>query len=166
MKHIIMLAGAAALSFAGPAFAKPGQGHGHGNGYGHAKGFDDQGDDEDEGLGGQRFGYGAGGCPPGLAKKTPACVPPGQARKQQQVALGQNVYAQVPYGYANPYAVNQVPYGYANPYAMGQVPYGYANPYAASPYGAYAAPGYANPYGYGYNPQAQMVQQIIGSLIR
>ncbi len=36
------------------------------------------------------FGAGAvwsgppGGCPPGLAKKSPACVPPGQARKMNR----------------------------------------------------------------------------------
>jgi len=29
----------------------------------------------------RRLGYGAGGCPPGLAKKSVACMPPGQARK-------------------------------------------------------------------------------------
>src|SRR6476469_1068990 len=102
MKQIVMLAGAAALSFAGPAFAKPGQGHGQGNGRGHAYGYgygneaDD--DDQDEGFGGQRFGYGAGGCPPGLAKKTPACIPPGLARQQQQQAIA----AQNAYGYRSP----------------------------------------------------------------
>ena len=164
MKQIIMLAGAAALSFAGPALAKPGQGHGQGNGHGHAFGYANEVDDDeqDEGLGGQRFGYGAGGCPPGLAKKTPACIPPGLARQQQGIA------AQNPYAYGNPYAVNQVPYGYANPYAVGQVPYGYANPYAGNAYGAYGAPVYGNPYGYGYgyNPGAQVLQQVLGSLVR
>lgn len=29
----------------------------------------------------RRLGYGAGGCPPGLAKKPVACMPPGQAKK-------------------------------------------------------------------------------------
>jgi len=29
----------------------------------------------------RRLGYGAGGCPPGLAKKAVACVPPGQAAR-------------------------------------------------------------------------------------
>nr|WP_318272580.1 hypothetical protein [Paracoccus saliphilus] len=29
----------------------------------------------------------AGHCPPGLAKKSPPCVPPGQARKQRQETL-------------------------------------------------------------------------------
>jgi hypothetical protein len=55
MKHVILLAGAAALAAAGPVLAKPG----HGNGNGH----------------------GGGGCPPGLAKKNNGCMPPGQARK-------------------------------------------------------------------------------------
>ena len=36
--------------------------------------------DRDE-LFGRRLGYGAGGCPPGLAKKPVACMPPGQAAK-------------------------------------------------------------------------------------
>lgn len=161
MKQIIMLAGAAALSFAGPALARPGQGHGHGNGHGHAYayGYGNDVDDEDEGLGGQRFGYGVGGCPPGLAKKTPACVPPGLPRQQ-------SVYGHSAYGYASPYGVNAIPYGYANPYAVGQVPYGYASPYAVNPYGAYGAPVYGNPYGYGYDPRTQVLQQVIGSLIR
>jgi hypothetical protein len=56
MKHLLLLAGAAVLGFAGPAFAKPGNGHGHG-----------------------AAAY--GGCPPGLAKKHNGCLPPGQARK-------------------------------------------------------------------------------------
>ena len=29
----------------------------------------------------RRLGFGAGGCPPGLAKKPVACMPPGQAAK-------------------------------------------------------------------------------------
>lgn len=45
-----------------PAMANPGKGNGHGGHHGHAA---------------QQHG----GCPPGLAKKSPSCVPPGQARK-------------------------------------------------------------------------------------
>ena len=56
MKEILMFAGAAALAFAGPAFAKPGHGNGHGQGNPHAYGMNGP------------IGYGAGGCPPGLAK--------------------------------------------------------------------------------------------------
>lgn len=78
MKHIAMLAGAAALAFAGPALAKPGKGHGH-KGHGSAMAAP---------------GYGVGGCPPGLAKKAVPCMPPGQAKKLfgvgQRVPLGYN----------------------------------------------------------------------------
>jgi hypothetical protein len=52
MKYLVILGGAAALAIAGPALAKPGNGHGNG-----------------------------GGCPPGLAKKNNGCLPPGQARR-------------------------------------------------------------------------------------
>ena len=70
MKQVLMLAGAAAFAFAVPAVAKPGNGHGYGHGKGNAA----------FGVNGP-IGYGVGGCPPGLAKKNPPCVPPGQAKK-------------------------------------------------------------------------------------
>jgi len=63
MKKLLLIAGAAALGFAGPALAKPGNGHGNGHGHDNA------------------YGYGVGGCPPGLAKKHNGCLPPGQAKK-------------------------------------------------------------------------------------
>lgn len=73
------------------------------------------------------YGYGAGGCPPGLAKKAVACVPPGQAKKlvgerlsvlRRQVALRdiprrlRNVYRDTPdyyyrYGDGYMYRVNR-----------------------------------------------------------
>ena len=37
MKHMLMIAGAAALGFAGPALAKPGNGHGNPHDYGNAR---------------------------------------------------------------------------------------------------------------------------------
>jgi hypothetical protein len=54
------------------------QGHGHGQGSGnkHAYGYEKHGQ-------GARNGYGVGGCPPGLAKKATACVPPGQAKTRK-----------------------------------------------------------------------------------
>jgi hypothetical protein len=91
MKHLFMLAGAAALAFAGPALAKPGKGHGHSHGY------DDHGK-------GKYYGYGRGGCPPGLAKKHNGCMPPGQVKKLYRV--GQRF----PLSYGNRWTYNQVPY--------------------------------------------------------
>jgi hypothetical protein len=92
MKHLMILAGAAALGFAGPALAQPGHGNGHGRGHGGGYGWqDDRGPQ----------GYGVGHCPPGLRKK--GCMPPGQARK---LARGQRWQG----GYGDPYAYGQIPY--------------------------------------------------------
>lgn len=96
MKTLILLASATVLAFASPADAKPGHGHGNGNGNKHAYGYEKHGQ-------GTRNGYGVGGCPPGLAKKSPACVPPGQAKKLFNVGQrvpqsfnGYTPYSQVP----------------------------------------------------------------------
>ena len=57
---LIAVAAVAAVLLGAPAMAEPSHGKGNGRG-GHAQA--------------------AHGCPPGLAKKNPPCVPPGQARK-------------------------------------------------------------------------------------
>ncbi|MDS9466338.1 hypothetical protein RGQ15_01960 [Paracoccus sp. MBLB3053] len=66
--------GAAALILAvagmSPAAADPGRGHGK----------EQHGQRHDKGKSKARPHY-AANCPPGLAKKNPPCVPPGQARK-------------------------------------------------------------------------------------
>lgn len=90
MKQTLLIAGAAALAFAGPAFAKPGHGHGQGNPHAY-------------GAAGP-VGYGVGGCPPGLAKKNNGCLPPGQAKKLY------NVGQRFPVGYGNVWTYNQIPY--------------------------------------------------------
>ncbi len=61
---------------AAPAAANPGRGHGNGPQAHHqAHNHANRGANRDHG---QRFA----GCPPGLAKKNPPCIPPGQARNQ------------------------------------------------------------------------------------
>src|SRR6478672_8230144 len=95
MRQILLFAGAAALGFAGPAMAKPGNGNGHGNG--HAKGYA-----HGKGYGYSTSGYGVGGCPPGLAKK--GCMPPGQAKKMFRV--GQRYST----NYGTRYSYRQIPY--------------------------------------------------------
>ncbi len=85
----LLLVGAAALLFAGPAFTKPGHGYGHGP-----------------------KGYGVGGCPPGLAKKANPCVPPGQAKKLY------NVGQRFPRGYGAAWSYNQIPYDLRARYAF------------------------------------------------
>lgn len=108
MKQMPLFAGALALGLAGPALAKPGNGHGNPHAYG---------------LQGP-VGYGVGGCPPGLAKK--GCIPPGQAKKLFNV--GQRF--RLGYGGLNPYGYNQIPYDLRRQYGLS--PYGnyyYGNGY-------------------------------------
>lgn len=97
MKHLLLIAGSAALGIAGPAVAHPGNGHGHGNP--HAYGYNGP------------VGYGVGGCPPGLAKKHNGCMPPGQARK---LARGQRWAS----AYGDRYGYGQIPYDIRNRYDL------------------------------------------------
>ena len=92
MKHLFLLAGAAALGIAGPALAKPGNGHGHGSGH-------------------DARGYGIGGCPHGLAKKNNGCLPPGQAKK---LARGQHWQST----YGSRYGYGQIPYDLRQQYDL------------------------------------------------
>ena len=105
MTKLLLLAGAAAMAAAAPAIAKPGE-KGHASHASHAKAEKVHGkshakavhakaqhakstrklvdrnrnriDDRDEALARK---YGGALCAPGLWKKTPSCVPPGQAKR-------------------------------------------------------------------------------------
>ena len=134
MKHLLILAGASALAFAGPASAKPGQGHGngHGNGYGY----------DDHGKGGL-YGYGVGGCPPGLAKKHNGCMPPGQARKLYRVG-------------------QRFPLSYGNRWSYNQIPYDLRRQYGFEPDDRYY---YGDGYVYRVDPKTMLVQQVVSALL-
>lgn len=120
MSRLLMLAGATAMLGAAPALAeKPGKGHGqkvHSTKHvGHnasaksgrkaaknsTRTLRDRNrngiDDWDEALARK---YGGALCPPGLAKKSPACMPPGQTKRQfregQRVSTNYRNYT--PYG--------------------------------------------------------------------
>ena len=134
MKHLTMLAGAAALAFAGPAFAKPGQGHG--NGHGNAHGYDDHGK-------GGLYGYGVGGCPPGLAKKHNGCLPPGQAKKLYRVG-------------------QRFPLSYGNRWTYNQIPYDLRRQYDFNPYDRYY---YGDGYVYRVDPKTMLIQQVVSALL-
>ena len=97
MKHLLIIAGVAALATTAPATAKPD--HAKGNKGHHAKGH---------------VGYGMGGCPPGLAKKNNGCLPPGQAKKLY------NVGQRWPGNYGNVWNYNQIPYDLRNQYGFDQ----------------------------------------------
>ena len=128
MKKILMIAGVVALAATGPALADPGKGKGKGHG------------------GKSYVGYGAGGCPPGLAKKNNGCLPPGQAKKLynagQRFRLG---------------------YGGINPYGYNQIPYDLRRQYGFDPYDNYY---YGNGYIYQVDPTTMLVQQVIQALLR
>ena len=110
MARFPLLVGAAALTFATPAPAKPDKAHGS-----HPKGraAHNQGKSSD-GLvynGGRLFALDArGSCPPGLAKKGNGCLPPGQAKKLYNVGQRYNrnfgnlwTYDQIPLNLRNQY---------------------------------------------------------------
>jgi hypothetical protein len=129
MKQVVILAGAAAFAFAAPVVAKPGNGPGHGNP--HAYGVNGP------------VGYGAGGCPPGLAKKNPPCIPPGQAKKLY--GIGQ-----------------RLPLGYGTPYAYTQIPRDLRTRYVLPPAGNYY---YGDGYLYRVDPRTMLIQQAIAAAL-
>ena len=167
MKHVFLLIGAAALSFSAATIAKPGGGtagpHGtgmavpHGNahamavphGNAHATAVARAHDNRDArgiGLAGRhsgKVGFGAGGCPPGLAKKSPACMPPGHAKKLFRVGQHYNTTLGRRYGF-------------------GQIPDSLRNQYNLTPRYRYY---YNNGYLYQVNPRTMVVQQVISALL-
>lgn len=132
MKHLILLAGAAALFTAGPALAKPKHAKGHGKAQ-HGQTYHDGG----------YYAPGLGACPPGLAKKNPPCMPPGQARK---LGLGQRY----------PYAAQSL-FGY------NQLPYDMRSRYQYDPYARY---GYDNGQYYQVDPRTMIISQVLGAILR
>lgn len=143
MKQMLLIAGALALGSAGPALAKPGNGHGNPHGKAYAYGAQNAYGLQHRAYGvNGPVGYSVGGCPPGLAKKAVPCVPPGQAKK---LSIGQTM----PMGYASPYGYNQIPYQVRNQYGL-------------NPYNNYY---YNNGYLYGVDPRTMVVQQAIAAAL-
>ena len=128
MKQLLLLAGAAALGIAGPAFAKPG----HGNGHGRGLALDNN------------HGYGVGGCPRGLAKKNPRCIPPGQAKKMFRVG-------------------QRYDRDYGSRYSFGQIPYDLRQRYDLDPRDRYY---YGNGQLYQVDPRTLLVERVISALLR
>ena len=91
MKKIMIAAVCGAIALASPALAKN-NGNGHGNGQGKSKAKWENSESYDhgsrKGARGDRdilrdyvLDHYRKNCPPGLAKKNPPCIPPGQAKK-------------------------------------------------------------------------------------
>ena len=136
MKKQILIASAMTLAFAGQAIAKPahagkGKGKGHGVSAVHNTATP--------------YGYGAGGCPPGLAKKAVPCVPPGQVGK---FSVGQRL----PFGQQGLLGYNALPYDLRSQYGA-----------QLDPRSRYI---YDNSYLYRVDPTTMVVQQVLSALLR
>ena len=153
MKKLLILAAATAVALtASPALAdKGGKGHGDDRGW-QSNDRDDRHDgdrrwnDNDRRGGDRNTGYRSSyrHCPPGLAKKHNGCMPPGQARQQWRR------------GY-------RVPNGYGSYTAYDQIPYEYRNRYNLDPDNRYI---YRDNTIYQVDPRTQIIQQILGGLVR
>jgi hypothetical protein len=128
MKHLMIIAGAVALASTAPAYAKPD----------HAKGNKGHGNSH------QAMGYGAGGCPPGLAKKNNGCMPPGQAKKLYN--RGQRWPGN--YGYAWNY--NQIPNDLRDRYDFDRDDRYY----------------YGDGYLYQVDPTTMLISQVVSAILR
>jgi hypothetical protein len=134
MKHMFIIAGAAAFAAASPAVAKPDHAKGHGKAA-HAQGHKGQG---------TLYGYGVGGCPPGLHRKNNGCMPPGQFKKLY------NVGQRFPSRYGSLWNYNQIPYDLRQQYGFD--------------------PGYRYYYGDGYlyrvDPKTMLISQVVNAILR
>ena len=138
MKQILLLAGAAALASAAPALADPG----HGKGHGKSNHADSRHWENDWDRG--HWGYGMGGCPPGLAKKNSRCMPPGQYKKL--------------YGVGDRWRP-----GYGYRWGYNQIPYDLRNHYGFDPRSNYY---YGDGYIYRVDPRTMVVSEVVNAILR
>ena len=157
MKHISLIAGAALLAFTSPALAHPGNGGGggggrgngngnghanaqstmHGNSGSHARGYTSHGK-------GTLYGYGTGGCPPGLGRKNNGCMPPGKVK--QLYTTGQRY----PGNYGSLWNYNQIPRDLRSQYDLTRS-------------GRYY---YSDGYLYEVDPRTRLIQQVVSAIVR
>lgn len=143
MKTLFTLAAAAAVALtASPALADKG-GHGNGNKEWKHKGGERQYGDRDDRYNSGYHHSSYRNCPPGLAKKHNGCMPPGQYRKW---ARG-----------------SRVPYGYRSYTPYNQIPQRYVDQYNLDPDNRYI---YRDNTIYQVDPRTQIIQQILGGLVR
>ncbi|MDP9163191.1 MAG: hypothetical protein M3N06_03735 [Pseudomonadota bacterium] len=148
MKLIFSIAAAAIALSATPALSADRGGHGHGDRE-WQHGGNDRGDwrDGDRRYDRNRYGYRSSyrHCPPGLARKHNGCMPPGQYRHARW-SRGQ-----------------RLPQGYNGYTAYNQIPDRYRNQYNLDPNNRYI---YQDNTIYQVDPRTQIIQQILGGLVR
>ena len=141
MKQTLLILGASALAIAAPAHAKPGNSKGHGNHGAHAT--MDHGKHGKHGKH-QMYGYGAGNCPPGLAKKNAMCMPPGKFKKLY------NVGQRYPSNYGNLWSYNQIPLDLRSQYGFSQGSRYY----------------YGDGHLYQVDPRTLLIQRVVNAIMR
>lgn len=150
MKKLILLAGVAVLAATTPVAAKPGQGHGNAkhatmeNGKAHKAGKSSRGLVTSDRFGRLYALNARGSCPPGLAKKSNGCQPPGQAKKLYNVGQRYNR------NFGNTWTYNQIPDYLRSQYRLDQTDRYYYN----------------NGYLYQVDPRTMLIQQVISALLR
>jgi hypothetical protein len=95
------------------------------------------------GNGHDRYGYAGRHCPPGLAKKHNGCMPPGHAKRYNRGDRWRSSYGDL-------YTYNRIPYDLRQRYDLN------------SRYRYYYNDGYL----YQVDPRTQLIQQVIGALLR
>lgn len=141
MKQTLLILGAGALvAVAAPAAAKPGNGHGKSN---HS-GMSHKGLNHENHGKGTLYGYGQGGCPPGLSKHEGHCMPHGQFKKMYKVGQRYNTR------YGNMWSYDQIPFELRNQYGF-QPNYNYY---------------YGNGYLYQVDPRTQLINNVVSALLR
>src|SRR5918998_5280653 len=138
MKHILLIAGAAALAVASPAYAKPGKAHGKAQKGQHSLLHGEHGK-------GSLYGKGLGGCPPGHSKHPGVCMPHGQYKKLF------NVGQRVPLGYRGLLGYDALPYDLRNRYGAG-----------LDPYSQYV---YRDDYLYRVDPRTMIVSEVLRAIL-
>lgn len=150
MKKLTLLIGAAALVATTPVAAKPDKSHGNGQRVMMEKGKTHKAGKSSRGLvTSDRFGRlyalnARGSCPPGLAKKSNGCQPPGQAKKLYNVGQRYNR------NFGNSWTYNQIPDHLRSQYRFDQTDRYYYN----------------NGYLYQVDPKTMLIQQVISALLR
>ena len=139
MKLILSIAAAAVALSASPALAADRGGHGHGN---NDRQWSDRNDRQNYGYHNASYRN----CPPGLAKKHNGCMAPGQYRKMNRWTRGE-----------------RLPRGYNSYTSYNQIPYSYRQRYNLDPNNRYI---YQNNTIYQVDPRTQVIQQILGGLVR
>lgn len=145
IKQLSLIAGAALFAVATPAIAKNEKGHGHGKHGTHAKhDAKHHGYRHDKRVRVYSYGYGKGGCPPGLRRKNDLCMPRGQYKRLY--SRGQRY----PGNYGAMWSYDQIPYDLRQRYDFDR-----SNRYY-----------YGDGYLYQVDPRTLLIERVVHAILR